>query len=97
MRISEDTIEVGAFEAKNRLSELLRAAEAGQSIVITRRGRPVARLISAVEDQSEDLVELKTAFQLSDVQNLNEHLRSPYPCNFLLYLSKIAGFAPHHN
>ena len=63
MRISEDTIEVGAFEAKNRLSELLRAAEAGQSIVITRRGRPVARLISVVEDQSEDLVELKTAFQ----------------------------------
>ncbi len=63
MRVSEDTIEVGAFEAKNRLSELLRAAEAGQSIVITRRGRPVARLISAVEDQSEDLVELKTGFQ----------------------------------
>ncbi len=63
MRVSEDTIEVGAFEAKNRLSELLRAAEAGQSIVITRRGRPVARLISVVEDQSEDLVELKTAFQ----------------------------------
>ena len=63
MRVSEDTIEVGAFEAKNRLSELLRAAEAGQSIVITRRGRPVARLISAVEDLSEDLVELKTAFQ----------------------------------
>jgi prevent-host-death family protein len=63
MRVSENTIEVGAFEAKNRLSELLRAAEAGQSIVITRRGRPVARLISAVEDLSEDLVELKTAFQ----------------------------------
>ena len=63
MRVSDDTIEVGAFEAKNRLSELLRAAEAGRSIVITRRGRPVARLVPAADDLSEDLVELKAAFQ----------------------------------
>jgi prevent-host-death family protein len=67
MRVSEDTIEVGAFEAKNRLSELLRAAEAGQSIVITRRGRPVARLISAVDDSSADLAELQSAF--AEVRN----------------------------
>ena len=63
MRAENDTIEIGAFEAKNRLSELLRAAEAGRSIVITRRGRPVARLIPAADDQSKDLVELKAAFQ----------------------------------
>jgi antitoxin (DNA-binding transcriptional repressor) of toxin-antitoxin stability system len=37
--------EVGAFEAKNRLSvsELLRLAEAGEEIAITNRGRIVAR------------------------------------------------------
>lgn len=36
--------EVGAFEAKTHLSALLEAAEAGESILITRRGKPVARL-----------------------------------------------------
>lgn len=36
---------VGAFEAKNRLSELLRRAEAGEEIAITNRGRVVARLV----------------------------------------------------
>jgi prevent-host-death family protein len=37
--------EVGAFEAKNKLSELLDLAERGEEIVITRRGREVARLV----------------------------------------------------
>jgi prevent-host-death family protein len=37
--------EIGAFEAKNRLSELLRLAEAGEEIAITNRGRVVARLV----------------------------------------------------
>ena len=36
--------EIGAFEAKNRLSELLTRAERGEEIVITRNGRPVAKL-----------------------------------------------------
>jgi prevent-host-death family protein len=36
---------VGAFEAKNKLSELLDLAERGEEIVITRHGREVARLI----------------------------------------------------
>ena len=37
--------EVGAFEAKTHLSALLDAVEAGEEIVITRRGRAVARLV----------------------------------------------------
>ena len=37
--------QIGAFEAKNRLSELLRLAEAGEEIAITNRGRIVARLV----------------------------------------------------
>ena len=35
---------IGAFEAKNRLSELLDAAENGEEIMITKHGRPVAKL-----------------------------------------------------
>ena len=40
---------IGAFEAKNRLSELLEAAENGEEIMITKHGRPVARLVPIVE------------------------------------------------
>lgn len=36
---------VGAFEAKTHFSELLERAEAGEEITITRRGKPVARMI----------------------------------------------------
>jgi len=35
----------GAFEAKNRLSELLELVENGEEILITRHGKPVARLV----------------------------------------------------
>ena len=37
--------EVGAFEAKNKLSELLDLAERGEEIIITKHGRDVARLV----------------------------------------------------
>lgn len=37
--------EVGSFEAKNTFSALLDRAEHGEEIVITRRGRPVAKLV----------------------------------------------------
>lgn len=36
--------EVGAFEAKNRLGQLLDWVEAGEEVVITRRGKIVARM-----------------------------------------------------
>jgi prevent-host-death family protein len=39
--------EVGAFEAKNRLGALLDRVERGEEIVITRRGKPVAKLVPA--------------------------------------------------
>ena len=39
--------EVGAFEAKNKLAELLDAVEHGEEITITRRGKPVAKLVRA--------------------------------------------------
>ena len=39
--------EVGAFEAKNKLSQLLDQVEHGEEIVVTRRGKEVARLVPA--------------------------------------------------
>ncbi|MGH8203134.1 MAG: type II toxin-antitoxin system Phd/YefM family antitoxin [Steroidobacteraceae bacterium] len=40
---------IGAFEAKNRLSELLEAAENGEEIMITKHGRAVAKLVPVKE------------------------------------------------
>lgn len=37
--------EIGAFEAKTRFGQLLDQVEAGDEIVITRRGKIVARLV----------------------------------------------------
>jgi prevent-host-death family protein len=35
---------VGVFEAKNRLTALLDEVEGGGEVIITRRGKPIARL-----------------------------------------------------
>lgn len=37
--------EIGAFEAKNRLGQLLDLVEQGEEVIITRHGKPVARLV----------------------------------------------------
>lgn len=37
--------EIGAFEAKNTLGNLLDLVQAGEEVVITRHGKPVARLV----------------------------------------------------
>lgn len=48
--MSTKPAEVSAFEAKTRLSELLRETEAGRSFVIRRRGKAVARLTPAAQE-----------------------------------------------
>jgi prevent-host-death family protein len=39
--------EVGAFEAKNKLGQLLDQVERGEEITITRHGKQIARLVPA--------------------------------------------------
>lgn len=46
--------EIGAFEAKNRLSELLRRAAAGEEIAITKRGKIIARLVPPAANADRD-------------------------------------------
>ena len=43
-------MEIGAFEAKNKLGMLLDRVESGEEIIITRYGKPVARLIPDTTD-----------------------------------------------
>ena len=36
---------ISITEAKSRLNELVRRAEAGETIILTRRGKPAVRLV----------------------------------------------------
>lgn len=44
---------IGAFEAKTHLSALLERVARGEEVTITRRGRPIARLVPAVASDRE--------------------------------------------
>ncbi len=43
-------LEIGAFEAKNRLGSLLDRVERGEEVLITRHGKPVAQLVRPREE-----------------------------------------------
>lgn len=45
---------VGTSEAKTHLPELLKAVETGETIVITRRGTPIARLVPVTVQEAVD-------------------------------------------
>jgi prevent-host-death family protein len=52
-------ITVGAFEAKTKLSALLDKVEAGEDVMITRHGKPIARItniVAEVKRPNSDLV-----------------------------------------
>jgi prevent-host-death family protein len=53
--------QIGAFEAKNTLGSLLDRVEQGEEIIITRHGKPVARLVPNAARQDQDKV--SAAFQ----------------------------------
>lgn len=42
------------MEANQQFSRLIREVESGQGFVVTRRGRPVARILPSGEDRTED-------------------------------------------
>ncbi len=56
-------IQVSVAEAKTQLSSLLDAVEAGQSVVITRRGKPIADLMPRcnVRDMLPQLAALRSS------------------------------------
>ena len=63
--------EIGAFEAKTHLSELLAEVEAGETVTITRRGKPVAQLVPVAGPASGRLAALLR------LQRLGAGLRLP--------------------
>jgi prevent-host-death family protein len=61
----ERAMHVSVRELKNRLSEYLRRVQAGEEIVITSRGRPVARLAPPPESSLQGEEELIRRFRAS--------------------------------
>jgi len=58
--------EIGAFEAKTKLPEILRKTADGRSYLITRRGKPVARLVPVEAPMERRLLTL--LFELNAVR-----------------------------
>ena len=49
---------VGAYEAKTHLPRLIRAAERGETVIITRHGKPVAKLGPVQDQRREDVAQV---------------------------------------
>jgi prevent-host-death family protein len=55
-------LSVGLSEAKDHLSEFVTAAQGGQEIIITRHGKPAAKLVS-LDDQPEKQMRARKALE----------------------------------
>ena len=64
--------QIGAFDAKNTLGSLLDRVEKGEEIVITRRGKPVARLVpeSTSPDRAEAMAAVERILERSKTASL---------------------------
>ncbi len=65
---------VGPYEAKTHLAALLDRVESGETVTITRNGRPVARLVPA--GPPRPMPEAQAAALLERFRELRETLRS---------------------
>jgi prevent-host-death family protein len=59
-------MEVNVYAAKTHLSRLIDQVNAGEEVVITRHGRPVARLVPAGDKPKRKLGTLKGKIWISD-------------------------------
>jgi prevent-host-death family protein len=65
----------GLFEAKNRLSELVARAGAGEEVVITKHGRPAARLVAFDSADDREARRRRIDESMERVRVLREGLR----------------------
>lgn len=59
---------VSAYEAKTHLPRLIRAVERGETVIITRHGKPVAQL-GPIQDRREQVAEA-----IEDIKRLRHQL-----------------------
>ncbi len=60
--------EVGSYDAKTKLPEILRRVEAGESFTITNRGKPIADLVPS---RSTSKLRCKTA--IANIKKAKQH------------------------
>jgi prevent-host-death family protein len=72
MRVEERTYtEIGAFDAKTRLSEILRKVDQGERFTITVRGRPVADVVpSTVKDRERTAEAVRRLLAMPKVEGI---------------------------
>lgn len=63
--------EIGSYEAKTRLSELLKKVALGEKFIITNHGRAVAKLVPVDRDENRPVDEV-----IADMQALRRRTRS---------------------
>lgn len=64
--------EVQVSDAKRHFPQLLDAVERGESVVITRHGRPIARLVPELDRHGEDV---DGAMSLAEMQSARDEGR----------------------
>jgi prevent-host-death family protein len=62
------TREVQASEAETHLSQLLDEVERGQTIIITRHGRPIARIVPEASQRQQEIDQA-----MADIEELRKH------------------------
>jgi prevent-host-death family protein len=60
--------EVGSYEAKTKLPEILRRVEAGESFTITNRGKPIADLVP-----SRSTGQLRCKAAIANIKKAKKH------------------------
>jgi prevent-host-death family protein len=65
---------IGSYEAKTRLAALLDRVEGGETLTITRNGKPVARLVPV--EASRPMPEAETNTLVERFRNLRETMRA---------------------
>jgi len=63
---------IGIYEAKSKLSQLVEKAEAGEEIILTRRGRPVAKIVNVAPAARRDRASL-----LREIRALARRVKIP--------------------
>jgi prevent-host-death family protein len=65
---------IGIFDAKTHLSSLIDEVEKGQEVVITRHGKPVAKLVRAEDRLSPEAVERRRK-GLKELREIGQRLQ----------------------
>ncbi|MEM0898503.1 MAG: type II toxin-antitoxin system prevent-host-death family antitoxin [Pseudomonadota bacterium] len=66
----------GTFEAKNKLSHLLDLVEAGDEVIITRNGKPVAQLVkSPISDETDEEKRARARKAVEDLRELKKSVK----------------------